>query len=453
MSFMTVILLILFYPILPIMYFMMRNEVKPRKNIVLGVTLARAVLNEPDVKDLTSRFVRELRNYTLLVAFLPFPVLFVQRSSIVMLILMNWLLLAIVAPYIPYTKYHRKLKTLKNEREWTLGTGQKTLIDTNAAVRNDIQRSDGLFVAPMVISALPFVYELAAGTGLEAQIYIRIGCGVFLLTTIMFYYLYRLVHRQRTEIIDEDSTYNTVLTRIRRTNWARFWLQAAWLNGLYSLVFWLGITGRVAMTLFLAATVLYTAFILWAALKAEFATRKMQYKLAAGSPTPLYMDEDDHWINGMFYYNPHDNRTLISNRVGMGMTMNMGKPAGKIIAGFALVCILAMPFLPIWIIAEEFTPLKIEVTDTALVITHLSEVARIDTADIESFELLEELPRSRKIVGSAFPDLRKGTFDADGLGRGRQYLNPQNPSFILLRTRQGYIIINMDDEVLDALSN
>jgi hypothetical protein len=60
------------------------------------------------------------------------------------------------------------------------------------------------------------------------------------------------------------------------------------------------------------------------------------------------------------------------------------------VISFSLLCILAMPFLPVWMIAEEFTPLTVEVRDSSIVISHLSEVTRIDVAEIELIELLED---------------------------------------------------------------
>ncbi|HHX74026.1 MAG TPA: hypothetical protein GX699_03895, partial [Firmicutes bacterium] len=347
MIFMKIFLLILLYPILPIMYFVLKNEIKPRKNIILGVTLPRSVLNDPDLAMICQQFKRALLQAALLLAFLPFSVFFVRSISLVMLILMDWTILAIIIPYIPYTKYHRRLKKLKQERQWTVAGGQKTLVDLKAAAAVGVQTNGWLFVPAMIISALPVAFELTAGLA-QTHIAILAGCVAMLLTTVLFFVCYRLVSRQRTEIIAEDSEYNLALTRIRRANWARFWLTAAWINALYTIIFWLGITGRAAFTLFLSATALFTAAILWAALKAEFATRNMQYKLAAESPAPLYADEDRWWINGMFYYNPYDQKTLISNRVGIGMSMNLARPAGKIMMAFALLCLLAVPLLPIW---------------------------------------------------------------------------------------------------------
>ncbi|NLM46161.1 MAG: hypothetical protein GX200_05115 [Firmicutes bacterium] len=450
--FIKIFLLVLLYPVLPIMYFLLMNETKPRKNIVLGVTLPYPALDDPELKAACQQFKRALGKAVLLLAFPPFLVFFADSISVVMFILFYWLLLAIIIPFIPYTKYHRKLKALKQERNWEAGSSQKILVDLKALAANDVQAKVWPVIPALLVSAFPLAYELTAGLS-QTHFSILAFCATLLLVTVLFFTLYRLVSRQRTEIIAEDSEYNLVLTRIRRVNWTRFWLSAAWINALYTVILWLSVTGRTVFFVFLLATALYTVAILWTVLKAEFATRNMQHKLAAASPAPLYTDEDRYWINGMFYYNPNDQKSLVSNRVGIGMTVNLARPAGKITMAFALLCLLSVPVLPLWVMAEEFTPLRIEATESAIVITHLSEIAKIMAQEIESVELLPELPAARRIVGTGMDNLRKGTFDVEGYGRGKLYLNPRQPPFLVIYTRQGFIMINGTGEVLAFLED
>jgi hypothetical protein len=56
-----------------------------------------------------------------LLAFLPFAVFFVQYTSVVLAIAMNWVLLTIILLYISFIRHHRKLKALKQDRNWTGG--------------------------------------------------------------------------------------------------------------------------------------------------------------------------------------------------------------------------------------------------------------------------------------------------------------------------------------------
>ena len=82
----------------------------------------------------------------------------------------------------------------------------------------------------------------------------------------------------------------------------------------------------------MVSTLLYTLLILYICLRAEFAARRAQERLTRESG-PDYVDEDEFWIWGLIYYNPNDRRAMINDRTGMGMSMNLARPAGKVVRG------------------------------------------------------------------------------------------------------------------------
>ena len=55
--------------------------------------------------------------------------------------------------------------------------------------------------------------------------------------------------------------------------------------------------------------------------------RRAQRALTAGREQAALVDEDDCWIWGLFYCNPNNNRLFVSERVGMGLAMNLARPA------------------------------------------------------------------------------------------------------------------------------
>ena len=64
-----------------------------------------------------------------------------------------------------------------------------------------------------------------------------------------------------------------------------------------------------------------------------------------GVTLPLNVHEDDYWMWGFIYNNPNDNHLMVNYRVGIGMSVNIAKPAGKILMGFAALSIALMPFI------------------------------------------------------------------------------------------------------------
>ncbi|MBU5330980.1 hypothetical protein KQI61_02125 [Anaerocolumna aminovalerica] len=127
-----IILIISMYPVLPIMYFLLKNEVKPKKNIVLGVTLPYSKIYDKRVDGLLAAYKRELNIISLVLLLIPILVFFIPWFSIYYTIMIIWILLVILLPYIPYIKYHLRMEIIKGEAISTKGTlEEKTKILIN----------------------------------------------------------------------------------------------------------------------------------------------------------------------------------------------------------------------------------------------------------------------------------------------------------------------------------
>ena len=56
-----IIFVICLYPILPILYFVMRMNSKPKKNVLIGVTLPTEFLEDEEVTKLCNQFKKDLK--------------------------------------------------------------------------------------------------------------------------------------------------------------------------------------------------------------------------------------------------------------------------------------------------------------------------------------------------------------------------------------------------------
>lgn len=158
-------------------------------------------------------------------------------------------------------------------------------------------------------------------------------------------------------------------------------------------------------------------------------------------------DEDRYWKWGLIYYNPNDKNGIVTNRVGIGMTVNMAKPWGKALYIFSLVVILILPVMGGWLIAEEFTPIYLEIEDGVITAGQLWENYRIMLSDIEEVKLVEELPIMSKKSGSSLENLQKGTFHVRNVGDFETLYNPRNQYVIYIRTAdEEYYLGDASDE-------
>ena len=256
-----------------------------------------------------------------------------------------------------------------------------------------------------------------------------------------------------------DVSITNLLTRVRRYNQTKMWLVCAWLTAVYNIAVYVFMKLEFYSGLgFIIASVAYAVLLMYFAIRCEFAVRKSQQKISETAVDEKYFDDDDKWIGGMFYYNPHDCHNVVNARIGIGTTMNMAKPAGKILMGFTVLCLLAMPVLGIWLMMEEFTPIKIETTENSIQVVHLVKEYEIPLEDIVSYDVIENLPSMNKVVGTNMDKLYKGVFNVEGYGNCNLCLDPTGDKFIFITTenKEGekvYIIGADDDAVIDNTLN
>jgi uncharacterized membrane protein len=426
-------------------------KLNPKKNIVLGITLPYTKLHESEIKLIQDAYKRELGIAALLLALLPFITFFLPWTSINISILMNWTMLVIIVLFLVYTKYHKRLKAYKHLGHWE-GPSSDAVKDVSKNLIVPVKPINRiLFVLPAVLSFLPVMFDIRAMVIEPENGWRLISSGMFFVLTVSCILFYPIIYRQKAEIIDEDNQINHRLTSIRRYNWSKFWLWFEWMTGIFSILFWLIITGNITGTIGMIGIVVYTILVLWIAMKAEFDTRNAQNKLSEESTSPLYLDEDKYWMNGMFYYNQEDKHLMINQRVGMGTTINLARTSGKVIMLFSAVCLLLLPFTSIYIIREEFTPLKVEVVEDSIVVTHTSKVCTIPVEDISSASIIDTLPSRSKIIGTGMDNLLKGTFNMSGYGSSKVYLNPKESPFLVITTDNEDYFINGNTTIVEIL--
>ena len=125
-------------------------------------------------------------------------------------------------------------------------------------------------------------------------------------------------------------------------------------------------------------------------------------------------DDDDCWLWGMIYYNPRDRKTVVEKRVGVGTTINMATPAGKVMGIFLAAVLLGMLLICVWTIRLEFTPIRLTIQGNTLTAEQLREDYAIPLENIEEVTLVQELPDMTRTNGTAMGNLSKGEIPHPG---------------------------------------
>lgn len=415
-------------PILPIMYFTLKNECKSKKNIIVGVTLPYEAHNDTSVLTYLERYKKELKLTCWGFLAITVPCLFIQSFGVSMTIWLTWIVLVCVVFFIPYIRCNKNLRQLKEERGWRQKEAPQVVTDLKAAAEKMRWISPWWFLPPFLISLIPLCFDQ------------DLWC-LWILDAVLipvFYACYRWLYRNRAEVVDSNTDRTLALTRIRRYNWGKCWLIIAWATGVFNVGLWLTLEH---IWLFMAVILVYSLVVCISIIGIEFRVRRLQEKLTEDSGQEYYVDEDDRWIWGMLYYNPNDTRLMVNARVGINTSFNMARRSAQAIMGLCLILLLSCPLVGVWLIGLERAPVELEVTETELTGSHYGDHWSVALADIQSVELLEELPKLKRVAGTGMDSAKTGTYRCNEWGRFTCCIDPRTGPWLLVTQTDGHIYL------------
>lgn len=416
------IYLILFAIVLPMMYVIMLNNAKVKKNIILGVTIPHTKQNDPRIAEIQKSYRLWL---TIVSALLLIPAVafaFMDSFITVFNLSMSWLLLIIVCPYIVFTVYHRKLKALKTAEGWHGSSSGKMVVDLSAAAVPKKLISAMWFLPALAISLVPVAAALIGTEGWEMVLAYAIDAAL----VCVFYLIYRLINRQRADVVGGNTAMNLALTRVRRYNWGKMSVAGAWIMAAISILLWLMPNNQ--LMVMIAVLTLILALII-VSMQTELATRSAQHKLTKDFACDEYVDEDKYWINGMFYYNPDDRHLMKNDRVGINMGVNLARPAGMAITIITLLILLALPFFGYFMSQASSAAISLRIEDGVLI----SNKYEIALDNIEAIEILDTAPENGiRLFGTSIGDYNSGKFNFDGIGKCSVLFYSDSPPYLLI---------------------
>ncbi len=416
--------------LVPLMYVFLKNETKFKKNIVVGVTLPYEAREDAQVLAVLAGYRRRLKGVCLALTALGLGCALLPVSfGVTLTIWLIWIDLVVVLPLVPYVRCNRALKRLKAERGWRREGAGLTVADLTAASRPEKHLSFLAFCLPLLVALGPGAWELSRGeTVLGLVQLVNPAC------VVLFWFLYRAAFRRKAEVVDGNEALTGTLTRVRSRAWRRCWLWGAWFMALFALAleltFYRPLPGLVALLVLTAA---FTA----AMVRLELRLRALQERLTADSGRGFYVDEDDRWLWGMFYCNPDDSRLMVGARVGMNVTMNLARPAGRAVIAVTAVLLAAMPLFGVRIIWEERSPVTLTLESAVLTAAHSGSEYVLALEELDTAQLLEEKPDIRRIAGTGLDTVQKGRYRSEEYGQLTVCLDPRTGPWLLLSDEGG----------------
>ena len=450
------IFIVTMYPVLFLMWFLIKNAAKSSRNTLFGIRCSREWLSGEEEARFLKEFHHKMKRYLLILALVPFTTFLIPYVSVSFSIWMMWLLAVIVLIMFPFAQSNRKLLALKQERCRTPGEDTQGL--QNGALLYFEPNGAGQlrclkwydFAGPLAISALLCAgsFFLFYGEKMEAFCFIILS---FALCTPLFYIFAILMDRMKTKVISNNSDINVDYARAGKNIWRKFWICSAWMNtavtaALTLITYLQTVEDNISINAVLWISVLYGLAMV--AVAGNTCAKMQKVSAAYQDRTDLAYDADEAaWIGGIIYYNPADKQTMVANKIGTGTSINMATFAGKICGIIACIALLSLPISCIWLTLEEFTPISLTVSDGQVTARHLKTDYLINTSAIRDISLTTEVPKSSRTNGTSMEHLLKGNFRNKTDGRVKLFLNPQNGIFLRIETEDAiYYMSGYDDE-------
>ncbi len=419
------------------------NETKFKKNIAVGVTFPRAGREDAEVLGLLKGFKREQICLCLAVMAVGVLCMVLTWPALNFLAYFLWIDLVIVAQFVSYARWNGKLKKLKKDRGWTVPAVRAASVTVPAVQAK--RPSLWWFIAAAVVGLAPAAFD-------------RTLWYAYLLNAILAFACFfgsRYLYRNRAETVDENDAVTQALTRVRRRAWDRVWLLCAWMMAVVSVCIWASTElSAVGGTTFMVLTVVLALGVCAVAVILEFRVRRVQEKLTAASGEGFYVDEDDHWLWGQFYYDPNDSRVIINNRTGVNSTVNVARPGGKVFMTFAFVLLfVAMPVMGVCFDAMGTGPEPLVVEDGALVAASWGKDYVLPLEDIASAEVIDALPKNMvRVMGTGMDSLLKGRFKTDE-GDATLCLDPRTGPWLKVTMADGtlYLLGGGESDIVDII--
>lgn len=437
-----IIMCAILIPTLSIMFFILYPKNWKTSKLILGVS-ARKEYTEGVTAGTVDKIYTSRRSQAkkvVLVSIIIAAVLLLLHGFILQTTL--WMLFffaALLGLYIPFFQGNKEMKSLKKR---VLGLTAEKVSYTDLQTAGSIRTIRLISVLiPVIICFLVFICSLLidlkvipvsselAGNFLGTSI-----CAVFFGMSILISVIAYMMDGLKNEVISTDSAINANYNRAKKKNLSNSIIGFLWMNTIITLISYV-FSILLTSELFYIISILVYMVILMAGIFL-FAFRNKKIETRYRKEMTIVEDEDDYWIGGTFYYNPNNKRLNVNKRVGVGATINLAHPAGKVIG--AVICLMLIFTLAslVYIGMAEATPIKLKIEDNKLVCHHLTDDYVIGIDEIRNVEWGDDVSDVSffKISGFGISNLYKGNFTVNGENGCKVFLNPEEGSYIKVTT-------------------
>lgn len=456
---MDIVLLIIMVPTLLIMFFYEYPSKWSERKFIFGVRNREEFKEEKAVLEI-DKIVSKTRKQAIGFMICSFAlmglIMLIPDEMIRMTVWVFFIIADLFIFSIPFMRSNREMKTLK--RELGIGSSGTTYADLKSVGTVHALKLTSIII-PNALTAIIFICALIFDLGVtglspapEMTYALTAMTGSFLFTGLMLIPISIMMDHIRNEVISSDSDTNIAYNRAKKKVYADMFVLMSWINTgvviLYAILLFF-VNNDMVLIIQMTAYLLLLMAALVILVKKSLAIDKRYRK-----ETNIDVDDDDKWIFGAFYYNPDDRRLNVAKRMGIGGTINMAHPAGKIITiAFAVFIIATLAFMG-FVVSLGKSTMKADIVDDTLVCNLVVDHYKIPLSDINDPELCEMKKGfylSRQ-VGIGMEPYFIGKFIVNGEPGCEIFLNTETDYYVRFVVKgKTYCISGNSDEETKAL--
>lgn len=431
-----------------IMAFTNSLAAKPHNYVIVENTFPADKIDDPQVLSFRKNYRKRQFQLAVILSVLDLSLLIPMKDSIFTLLFFILLYITLGAGYLLKIRYIRKGHQLIVDNGWQL-TEQPIQVDTKLVLeKNRKIVSPWWFVLSLAMLVLFSI--LLFQNDLQNVSWILSISAVIILA--LFVFVWWIIRRLPVRALTDDQKINQQYNDLTKFYWSAFAVVTSFVVNLiiYIPLLTMQLSARLFNGLATAEFLLIFLFCgatVWWLLQ----LRKKQDQLLAQTRSFRYAGDDYFWRYG-FYINPDDHRFMIPDRVGLNITVNLGRIGGKIflaIVPIILVITMVITVVPLYILDYHPDPLPYEIKKDSLVLDGpLTSERQIPYDEMEKVALLNKLPASGiRTNGMATENYAIGSFKIDGKSASL-FVDHQSKPILQIKTKKrDYYYTNTDSAV------
>lgn len=433
-------------------YANMKSAMKVNRNIFMGVTLPKEVLESQLIKDMQYEYKKILNRYIMAMIVTSIPIFLLKKSSLSMIYLLIWCFSFMMYFMTkPYKMMNRRLKQLKQEKEWFVGEKKLVVVDTKVTMlKKQMPISSKYFIIPILLSVIPISMGIS---NIEEYGSITVFVGIMhLFIMIGEFFIFRSFNNMKLKTYSENSDINYAINKTEKRMYSIFWTTIATIDSVGLIIIYMEMLNYIDAGIWI---IYATVFILPILMLSGFLYIKkklelLEKELIENDNRAIFVDEDEYWIDGLYYYNENNKSSTVRGRFGFNTTYNLATKSGKFFGKTLQWIVILGVTVPVSLIMLrlDFLPHSVDIdkNNQDITINCPSYKFEFESKDIESIEILNETPKyNLRTNGASTSEYSRGNYNVSKYGKSKMYIYYENPYCIVIKLKDNsvnYIFYN-----------